>query len=135
VADSLGSGPFYGRLSNIFCGFRDDLGIHVRSKREANFARYLNRLKEHGAIADWWYEKDAFRFPVKRRTRFYTPDFKVSNTDQTIEYYEVKDYLDQKSRTRSKRMAIYHSSAKVTVVDVAFPHELLTQWRHGLPCC
>ena len=48
---------------------------------------------------------------------------------------EVKDYRVQQSPTRLMRMATYHSSAKVTVVDVAFPHELLTQWRHGLPCC
>ena len=85
---------FRADLAIYFCGFRDDLGIYVRSKREANFARYLNHLKEYGAIADWWYEKDAFEFPVNRGTRFYTPDFKVSHIDQTIEYYEVKDYWD-----------------------------------------
>ena len=85
-------------LAMYFCSFRDDLGIYVRLKRESNFARYLNHLKEDGAIADWWYEKDATKFPVKRGTRFYTPDFKVLNAAQTIEYYGVKGYFDRKSR-------------------------------------
>ena len=57
-------------LAIYFCSFRDDLGIYVRLKREA----------------DWWYEKDAFKFPAKRGKRFYTPDFKVLNTDNSIEY-------------------------------------------------
>ncbi len=97
---------------------------------------YLNYLKERGTIADWWYEKDAFKFPVKRGTRFYTPDFKVLNTDQTIEYYEVKDYWDQKRRTRLMRMATYHSSAKVTtVVGGAFSRGLVTQEHHELLDC
>lgn len=97
-------------------GTREDLGIYVRSKWEANYARYLNWLKSLGEIEDWEFEPDTFEFPVKRGTRFYTPDFKVW-TRRGIEYHEVKGYMDRKSRTQLKRMAKYYPEARVLVID------------------
>lgn len=37
-------------------GFREDLGFSVRSRWEANFARYLKLLKEQGEILGWGYD-------------------------------------------------------------------------------
>ena len=119
-------------LAIFFCGFRHDLGIYVRSKWEANFARYLNYCEEHYARADWWYEKETFQFPVKRGTQFYKPDSKVLNTDKSADYYEVKDYLDQKSRNLLKKMVIYHLSVKVVAIDEAFSRALVRQGHHEL---
>lgn len=100
-------------------GRRADLGnIYFRSRWEANWARYLNWLKQQGKIASWEYEADTFEFVgIKRGCRFYTPDFKVTNMDQSIEYHEVKGWMDSRSKTRQKRMTKYHPTVKVVLVD------------------
>lgn len=99
-------------------GRRDDLGgQYFRSCWEANWARYLNWLIEQGAIARWEYEAETFEFPVRRGSRFYTPDFKVWNSDNTIEYHEIKGYMDQRSATKLSRMARYYPQIKIIVID------------------
>lgn len=100
-------------------GKREDLGsLYVRSAWEANYCRYLNWLVELGEIVSWEYEPDTFWFDkIKRGTRSYTPDFKVANNDGSIEYHEIKGRMDQKSRTRLKRMAKYYPDVKVVVID------------------
>ena len=99
-------------------GFRADIGIYVRSQWEANYARYLNWLKEMGEIYTWEYEPDTFEFEkIKRGTRFYTPDFKVWNTEDEYEYHEVKGYMDQKSKTRIKRMRKYYPGEPLIIID------------------
>lgn len=98
-------------------GKRKDLDLFVRSTWEANYARYLNFLISSGAIKKWEYEPDRFEFPIKRGTRSYTPDFKITNPDGSIEYHEVKGWMDKKSKTRLKRMAQYYPDVKLVVVD------------------
>jgi len=63
-------------------GKRADLGNRFfRSKWEANYARYLEWMKNRGEITDWDYECDTFEFGrIKRGGRFYTPDFKVTKS-------------------------------------------------------
>lgn len=52
-------------------GKRSDLGIYVRSKWEANFARYLKWMVEKEEIKSWRYEPMSFEFRgIKRGTRF-----------------------------------------------------------------
>lgn len=99
-------------------GKRDDLGgLYVRSSWEANYARYLNWLKSIGEIDRWEYEPDTFEFPVKRGSKFYTPDFKVWISDDVYEYHETKGYMDQKSKTKIKRMGIHYPDEKLIVID------------------
>ncbi|EOA3459103.1 hypothetical protein ACH0F8_000589 [Enterococcus hirae] len=100
-------------------GTRKDLGLYVRSRWEANFARYLNLLTEKGEIAKWEYEPDTFWFEnIKRGTRSYTPDFKVWTTDAAKPiYYEVKGYMDKKSQTKLKRMAKYYPEIEIRMVQ------------------
>jgi len=99
-------------------GTREDLGIYVRSSWEANYARYLNFLQNNGAIHRWEYEVDTFWFDnIKRGCRSYTPDFKVWVTEETIEYHEVKGWMDQKSRTKLKRMTKYYPNVKIILID------------------
>lgn len=120
----------YGRDNPIFksssmgmhyskSGKREDLGgLYVRSAWEANYCRYLNWLVEQGAIREWEYEPDTFYFDaIKRGTRSYTPDFKVTTNDGTIEYHEVKGWMDAKSKTKLKRMKKYHPNVKIVLVD------------------
>lgn len=99
-------------------GFRQDIGIYVRSSWEANYARYLNWLIMHGQIASWEYEPQTFEFTaIRRGSRFYTPDFKVLNPDGSAEFHEVKGYMDARSATKLKRMGKYYPDVKVIVID------------------
>ncbi len=99
-------------------GKREDLGdIFFRSKWEANYARYLNLLIEQKQIIKWEFEKETFEFKsIKRGCRFYTPDFKVYNNDGSVEYYEIKGWMDDKSRTKLKRMGIYYPNVKYRLI-------------------
>lgn len=99
-------------------GKRPDLGDrYFRSSWEANWARYLNWRVAQGQIRSWEYEVDTFEFPVKRGSRFYTPDFKLHHLDGSIEYEEVKGYMDQRSATKLKRMRIHYPAIRVTLID------------------
>ena len=116
-------------------GKRADLGgLYVRSAWEANYARYLNWLVAQGVIAAWEYEPDTFWFhSIKRGTRSYCPDFKIFNNDGTIGYHEVKGWMNQRSRTQLKRMARYHPSVKVIVVDADAYRAIARQVKKLLP--
>src|SRR5512146_3171839 len=100
-------------------GRRPDLdNRYFRSMWEANWARYLNFLVQHRAIREWQYEPDTFWFDrIKRGTRSYTPDFRVTENDGQVIYHEIKGWLDRESRTKLSRMAIYHPSVRVQVID------------------
>uniref|UniRef100_A0A6M3IEZ2 DUF1064 domain-containing protein n=1 Tax=viral metagenome TaxID=1070528 RepID=A0A6M3IEZ2_9ZZZZ len=99
-------------------GKRADLGnVFFRSGWEANYARYLEWRKKNGDIAEWDYEVDEFQFPVKRGTRFYLTDFKVTLIDGSVEYHEVKGFMTQKANTALKRMAKYYPDIKIELID------------------
>lgn len=104
-------------LRTVHAGFRDDIGLYVRSAWEANYARYLNWLKARGEIESWEYEPQTFWFlAIQRGTRSYKPDFLVREKGK--EYFvEVKGYMDAKSKTKIKRMKIYHPTVELRVVD------------------
>jgi hypothetical protein len=99
-------------------GKRVDLdNMFIRSKWEANYARYLNFLVKCKSIEKWDYEKVEFEFPVKRGNRFYKVDFRVFNLDGTVEFHEVKGYMDASSKTKLKRMAKYYPNINLKVID------------------
>lgn len=92
-------------------------GCFFRSAWEANWARYLTFLQKHGEIAGWEYEVVEFEFPVERGARFYKPDFQVLQKDGSVEYHEVKGWMDSVSATRLKRMAKYYPHVIVRLID------------------
>lgn len=100
-------------------GKRHDLGSrYFRSRWEANWARYLNWLQAIGEIQGWEYEVDTFEFAgIKRGTRFYTPDFKVTNKDGSIVYHEIKGWMDKRSQVRMRRMKKYHPEVVIEIID------------------
>ena len=92
--------------------------IFFRSSWEANYALYLDFLIKQKQIKSWTYEKDVFIFKkIKFGTRSYRPDFKIYNLDNTFEYHEVKGYMDNKSKTKIKRMAKYYPNVKLIIID------------------
>lgn len=89
-----------------------------RSSWEVDIASYYEFLKTKKEIKEWEYEADVFWFDkIKRGVRSYKPDFKITNNDGSIYYVEVKGWMDSKSKTKIKRMAIYHPSVKLEIID------------------
>lgn len=104
--------------SNAKGGTRQDIGIFVRSSWEANYARYLNWLVEQRQIKSWEYEPDVFLFDgITKGCRSYLPDFKVTNNDESVEYHEVKGWMDKQSQTKLRRMKKYHPDVKIILID------------------
>lgn len=98
-------------------GYREDLGIYVRSGWEANWCRYLNWLLDRNELKAWQYEPDEFEFPVKRGpARFYKPDYKLWLIGGKTKYQEVKGYMDPVSATKLKRMQKYYPEVEVEVI-------------------
>lgn len=105
--------------SKVRRGRRADIGnMYFRSMMEANFARYLNLLQANGDIHHWEYESETFWFEaIKRGVRSYKPDFKVWDTESAEPYfYEVKGWMDAKSKTKLTRMAKYYPAVKIIVI-------------------
>ena len=120
-------------FSRAKSGVRADLGFYVRSKWEANYARYLKFLKEKGEIYGFEYEPDTFIFEqIKKGTRSYMPDFKVWLTEEKSEYHEVKGWMDPKSKTKLSRMGKYYPEVKIIVIGPS-EYKDLKQWARLIP--
>lgn len=90
---------------------------YYRSRWEANYARYLEWLKQRGDIADWQHEPETFWFEaIKRGVRSYKPDFRVWEVGGQSSLHEVKGWMDARSKTTLKRMAKYHPSETIIIV-------------------
>lgn len=91
---------------------------YYRSRWEANYARYLEWLKQRGIIKNWEHEPQTFWFDaVKRGTRSYLPDFRVTELNGAVVFHEVKGWMDERSKTKLKRMKKYHPHIKLIVID------------------
>ncbi len=92
--------------------------MYFRSLWEANYALYLDFLQKQGEIKKWDYEKVTFWFEaIRRGVRSYCPDFRITKMDSSIEFHEVKGWMDPKSKTKIKRMAKYHPEVKLVIID------------------
>jgi hypothetical protein len=45
------------------------------------------------------------------------PDFRVTLNDGSIEYHEVKGWMDDRSQTKLNRMAKYYPNVKMVLID------------------
>lgn len=101
-------------------GWREIGGVrkYYRSRWEANYARYLEWLKAKGEIISWLHEPETFWFDgIKRGCMSYLPDFKVTENDGSVAYHEVKGWMDDRSKTKIRRMAKYHPTVRLIVID------------------
>ena len=116
-------------------GRRADLNnLYVRSRWEANFARYLNWLLAQGKIKSWEYEPKTFRFPRKKgEPTWYTPDFRVWLNNGCHCWYEVKGWMDLKSRARLSRFVSHYPREQLIVVDEAWFRRAHRSLRWRLP--
>lgn len=100
-------------------GWREiaDRRHYFRSRWEANYARYLQWLKERGDILEWEYEPETFWFEgIKRGVRSYLPDFRVHELNGSKPIHEVKGWMDARSKTTLKRMAKYHPDQTIILI-------------------
>jgi hypothetical protein len=108
---------------------------YFRSRWEANYARYLEFLKQNKQIIEWDHEPEVFWFDgIKRGCVSYLPDFKVTYIDNVVEYHEVKGWMDDRSKTKIKRMAKYHPSIVLKIIDAKWfkaNNKMLTQIIFG----
>ena len=111
--------PSHHRMGSWKAGWRVIAGrrIYARSRWEANYARYLQFLKEHGQIQEWEHEPETFWFGgIKRGVCSYLPDFRVTYAGGRIEYHECKGWMDARSKTKLRRMAKYHPEIKLRLI-------------------
>ena len=115
-------------------GFRSDIGISVRSRWEANIARYLNYLKKQKKISRWMYEPRRFQFDdIKRGTRSYLPDFCVTFLDGTYEWWEVKGYWTSKAKTAVKRFRARYPEETLIILDGPKYKEITKEFKDKIP--
>jgi hypothetical protein len=89
-----------------------------RSRWEYRYALYLELMKQNKYILDWEHEPRVFYFEgIKRGTTNYKPDYKVTFPSGKEEWFEVKGYMDAKSKTKIKRMAKYYPDLVLRVID------------------
>lgn len=126
-----GSNPY----SRTKSGKRDDLGgLFLRSAWEANYARYLNWLLSIGEIQKWEYEPDTFEFhAIRKGTRFYIPDFKITENDGSVVYHEIKGWMDDKSKTKLRRMGKYYPEIRLIIVDETAYYAIAKQVKSFIP--
>lgn len=103
--------------------------VYFRSRWEANYARYMEYLREQGDVVSWAHEPKTFWFAgIKRGVTSYLPDFLVVYPDGREEYHEVKGWMDAKSATKIKRMARYHPDVVLRVVGTKEYTVLEREW-------
>jgi hypothetical protein len=107
--------------------------IFFRSLWEANYALYLDFLKSNNVIKKWTFEEDTFWFEkIKRGVRSYKPDFKITLNNDSIEYHEVKGYMDSKSKTKLNRMRIYYPEIKMVLIEKKQYDEIKLNYKKSL---
>lgn len=106
----------------------------ARSKWEANYAHYLEWLRLREIIIKWEHEPETFWFnKIKRGVVSYLPDFRVTFPNGNIEYHEVKGWMDSRSKTKIKRMKIYHPKVHLDVIDSKRYKALEKQMKSIIP--
>lgn len=116
-----------GKWGNVKRGWYDvnSKRMFFRSKWEVNIALYLDFLIKQKQIKSWTYEKKVFIFDkIKFGIRSYRPDFEIINNDDNWEYWEVKGYMDARSKTKIKRMAKYYPDIKLIIIDSEIYQEI-----------
>lgn len=127
------NGHPYGPHGSWLAGWRiiGDQRVYFRSRWEANYARYLEWLKSIGNIKQWEHEPQTFWFgKIRRGTVSYLPDFRITNPNGSLEYHEVKGWMDSRSKTKIKRMKKYYPELKLLVINATAYKKLASQVKN-----
>ena len=101
------------------------------SKFELFVAVYYELLKKSGYIKDWQYEPRKFLFygsDIPKRfkgkesgVRNYTPDFLITNPDESTYWVETKGYMDSRSFTKISCFFKYYPDETIKVLMQRYP--------------
>lgn len=111
--------PIANVRGNWKAGWREIGGqrCFFRSRWEANYARYLEWLRQRGDLMSWEHEPRTFWFDgIKRGCVSYLPDFRVTENNGDAKWHEVKGWMDARSVTTLKRMAKYYPHEVVVLI-------------------
>lgn len=116
-------------------GKREDIGDYFfRSAWEANYARYLTILKETNQIINWEFEPITFFFEGEKRGAIsYLPDFRITKLDNSIEYHEVKGWMDAKSKSKLKKFAKYYPKEHLVLIDSKQYNKIKKEYKTQIP--
>lgn len=92
----------------------------ARSSWEYNIACYLEFLKQNNLIKDWHHELNCYWFTdwIKRGVVSYLPDFEVEPLNGVLrEVWEVKGFMDSRSKTKISRFKKYYPFYKFVLID------------------
>jgi hypothetical protein len=134
-----GNPHWAGRADNAYSrtrsGKRADLdNKFFRSSWEANYARYLNWLISVGEVTSWEFECRTFLFEGQTRGVIsYTPDFRVVMPDGSVQWHEVKGWMDDKSKSRLKKMAKFYPDETVVLIDSKVYHGIAKSVSRMIP--
>ncbi len=116
--------------------------FYSKSRLERRYARLLEVLKRGKQIKDWEYEPFVFKFypPFIPKqfagkitgVRQYKPDFRVTNLDGSIEFYETKGHLDNRDKTKLRCFNKYYPGEKLTLVVCGLPKGKTPKSRNKL---
>lgn len=106
--------------------------FYARSSWEINHANWLESLKKNKSIIDWEHEPETFWFTgIKRGAMSYLPDFKITLNDDSVEFHEIKGWMDSRSKTKIKRFRKQFSQHKLKVFGKS--NDVLIQFK--IPSC
>lgn len=114
------------------CGWRNIGGakIYFRSRWEANYARYLQLLKEKGIIVEWMHEPKTFLF---KDGRSFLPDFEVIKFNGYIEYHEVKGWNDERSKHHFESMINEYPKECLVIIFAKDYNEIKKKYSKLIP--
>lgn len=103
-----------------------------RSSWEVEYAKYLQTLLENRKILQWEFEAQTFQFTnTTNGVRSYMPDFRVTNLDNSIEFHEVKGWMDKKSIIKFEKMKAEYPNIPLKVIGKK-EYDLLRQYSPTL---
>lgn len=73
------------------------------NKTEAAYARQLDMEKAAGTILEWWF--DSWKWKLKAKATWFTPDFVVMRPDGALEVHEVKGFMEEDAWLKLKFFA------------------------------
>lgn len=112
-----------------------DKKIFLRSRWEANYARYLEYLKQNKRIIDWDYETQTFLFKNGREDRCfaYVPDFEILTKSRDVVFHEVKGWYDERSRIKIKKMRQEYPSITLKLIRERQYKKIKEKYANKIP--
>lgn len=96
----------------------DGINYYFRSSWEYIYALSLQNQKTENKITDWKFEPKTFTFEKELlKVTYYTPDFEIITLDGSVEYHEVKGWMDERSILKLSLMKKWYPEIKIVLIQ------------------